>query len=164
MFSFDPSIINIFLIVAVVALLALFITVLMKLNPSTETEEKLETEIEVERQKPAQTSPIAPSNPPPARIDDSRITEKPLMTVGPSIGGASVQVKQETPAPTLSQTREMPKPEKTVAPAKTETASSKRDCLHHFGYLRTLPKNAPIPDECFGCQKIVECLIRAKTR
>ena len=31
-------------------------------------------------------------------------------------------------------------------------------CPHEFEYLKTLPKNTPIPDECFGCHKIIECL------
>lgn len=30
-------------------------------------------------------------------------------------------------------------------------------CNHHFGHLRTLPKNASIPDECLSCSRIVEC-------
>ena len=37
---------------------------------------------------------------------------------------------------------------------KTETAP---ECKHQFGYLRTLPRNVPIPDECLGCDKIIEC-------
>ncbi len=31
------------------------------------------------------------------------------------------------------------------------------DCLHDFGYLKSLPKGKPIPDECLSCRKIVEC-------
>lgn len=38
--------------------------------------------------------------------------------------------------------------------AKKETAP---ECKHQFGYLRTLPRNASIPDECLGCERIVEC-------
>jgi len=33
-----------------------------------------------------------------------------------------------------------------------------RDCPHFFGYVRSLPKNTPIPDECLGCPWIVQCL------
>jgi len=163
MLSFDLSTINILLIAAMVALFIVFITVLMKLNPSTEKREKaIEKEIKVERQKPPQTTPIVARIPQPAKIDVPRVSEKPLVAVSPTIGGSSVQAKQETPVPTLSESKEIPKPEKNVAPARTESVSSKRDCLHQFGYLRTLPKNAPIPDECFGCPKIVECLVKAK--
>lgn len=30
-------------------------------------------------------------------------------------------------------------------------------CRYKFGYLRTLPKDQPIPDECLSCDKIIEC-------
>jgi len=112
MFSFDPSTTNIISIVAVVALFVFFIILLMKLHPSTETKENLETEIEVVEQKPPQIS----------------------------------------------------KSEDKAVPAKTSSVSSKRGCIHHFGYLGTFPKNSPIPDECFGCEKIVECLVKPKSR
>jgi hypothetical protein len=31
-------------------------------------------------------------------------------------------------------------------------------CLHNFGYLSELPKSSQIPEECFFCPKIVECI------
>jgi len=30
-------------------------------------------------------------------------------------------------------------------------------CKHELGYLKTLPKNTPIPKECLSCRKIIEC-------
>jgi len=30
-------------------------------------------------------------------------------------------------------------------------------CRYQFGYLRTLPRGAPIPDECLSCDRIIEC-------
>ncbi len=33
-------------------------------------------------------------------------------------------------------------------------------CPYNFGYLETLNENAPIPDECLTCPKIVQCSIR----
>ena len=30
-------------------------------------------------------------------------------------------------------------------------------CQHKFGYLRTLAKDATLPDECLSCEKIIEC-------
>lgn len=38
--------------------------------------------------------------------------------------------------------------------SKIETAP---ECRHHSGYLRTLPRNASIPNECLGCDKIIKC-------
>ncbi len=37
---------------------------------------------------------------------------------------------------------------------KTETI---HECKHQFGYLRALPRSASIPDECFSCNRIMEC-------
>jgi len=152
----------------VVGLFGFFIYLLMKLNPSTEEKEGSETEIEVERREPHQPLPIAtqPQNPPPQKIEVPRVAEKPLLVVGPSVGGASIQTKQEhpMPTPTVNEAKEAPRlPEKTGVQAKTVFVPTKRDCLHHFGYLRTFPKNSPIPDECFGCEKIVDCLVSKKS-
>lgn len=44
-----------------------------------------------------------------------------------------------------------------------EDAESEEDnsltCPYHFGYLKTKPKNASIPDECLTCPKMIKCLI-----
>jgi len=32
------------------------------------------------------------------------------------------------------------------------------ECVHFFGYLIEYPKNLPIPEECFGCVKTIECM------
>jgi len=168
MVSFELSTMNIVLTVAVVALFIFFITLLMKLNPSTETKEKPETEIEFERKKPLPTLPIVPhktqthQNLQPARIEVPRVAEKPLVTVSPTIEGPDIQTKKSL-AQTLYESKENPRPDTTVAQAKTGLVNSKRDCLHHFGYLRTFPKNSPIPDECFGCERIVDCLVNKNT-
>jgi len=164
MFPFDLSTINVLLIAAVTVLFILFVTVLMKLNPSTEKRELLETEIQVEKHKPLLTSTIAPRDPPSANIDASKESENPQAAISSIIEDSSIQAEQETPAPTENERGEIPRSEKIVLSARTESASSKRDCLHQFGYLRTLSKNAPIPDECFGCSKIVECLVKTKRR
>jgi len=53
------------------------------------------------------------------------------------------------------------KPSKPIEKPKMQekkTPPSSRDCPHFFGYVRSLPKNTAIPDECLGCPWIVECL------
>ncbi len=55
---------------------------------------------------------------------------------------------------------------KTKRPAKVETpeqpsiqdAPEEKECPHYVGYLTTLPKGNPFPDECFGCRKVIQCL------
>jgi hypothetical protein len=31
------------------------------------------------------------------------------------------------------------------------------NCLHHLGFLRTYPRNKPIPDECLSCPQVIPC-------
>jgi len=38
-----------------------------------------------------------------------------------------------------------------------------RACSHYFGYVKTLPKNTSIPDECLWCPWIVKCLTGTET-
>ncbi len=33
-----------------------------------------------------------------------------------------------------------------------------KNCKHYLGYVKTLPKSTPIPDECMWCTSIVKCL------
>ena len=54
-------------------------------------------------------------------------------------------------------------PEATVETAmknslKKRSAEGFQKCVHQFGYLKSMPKNTPIPDECFGCPKVLRCM------
>jgi len=52
--------------------------------------------------------------------------------------------------------------ERQVATASSKHAPERPSgCRHFFGYLRNMPKNTLVPDECLGCSKIVECLYHA---
>ena len=31
-------------------------------------------------------------------------------------------------------------------------------CSHFFGYLKEMPKNTSIPEQCYGCPKMVDCI------
>jgi DNA-directed RNA polymerase subunit RPC12/RpoP len=33
-------------------------------------------------------------------------------------------------------------------------------CVHYFGFLNAIPKDAPVPDECLICPKVLQCTIR----
>lgn len=172
MLYFDPSTTNIILTVAVVALFALFLLLLMKLNPSAETKKKSDDELKPERPKHDQPRILMPQNPIASseEIASQRPVERPLILVNSSNTGTSIQTRQETrtlplPQAPVDQKRMTPMPQKTVAPPPPKPAPvplSRKDCAHHFGYLRTFPKNSPIPDECFGCEKIVDCLVNNK--
>ena len=32
------------------------------------------------------------------------------------------------------------------------------NCFNYFGYLSKLSRDAPVPEECFLCPKVVECI------
>jgi len=39
-----------------------------------------------------------------------------------------------------------------------------QDCSHHLGYLVSIPKNRPIPNERMGCSEVFECLENKKSK
>jgi len=155
--SFDLSTTNILLAGAVAALFIAFVFVLMKLKPTPENKPSQEPRTNVDKEKPQlpMSPPLPRTLPPsPKPVETSIISSKPpaqMTQAKPSI---------PTPAPARIEPREIPKQNKTAPPpAKAELAPTRKDCIHFYGYLHSLPKNTPIPDECFGCVKIVDCLI-----
>jgi hypothetical protein len=56
--------------------------------------------------------------------------------------------------------RKAPKPAKPAEPTEPQTREKivEKECPHYVGYLTTLPKGSPFPDECFGCRKVIQCL------
>ncbi len=48
--------------------------------------------------------------------------------------------------------------EKQSSPPPKGVQARPPECRHFFGYLKKIPKNTPIPDECFGCLRMVDCL------
>ena len=38
-----------------------------------------------------------------------------------------------------------------------KTSKKTNDCNYHFGYLRTMPKETSLPEECLGCTRVIEC-------
>ena len=42
--------------------------------------------------------------------------------------------------------------------------SEKKACPHYVGYLTSLPKGTPFPEECFGCRNVIQCLRVEPTR
>jgi len=73
------------------------------------------------------------------------------------------QVATESQLPTQEREKLLEKPETKDQTAKkklsaTQPSKGFRECVHHFGYLKNLPQNTPVPDECFGCPKVMRCL------
>jgi len=40
------------------------------------------------------------------------------------------------------------------------SADSFRGCVHQFGHLRSMPKSTAVPEECFGCPKVLRCMFQ----
>ena len=35
-----------------------------------------------------------------------------------------------------------------------------KDCRYHFGYLKSLPRDAPFPDGCLTCPVLMKCVCK----
>lgn len=53
--------------------------------------------------------------------------------------------------------------------ARAVSKSSSRDssgfsvkCPHHFGYLKALPLGSSVPEECYSCSRMMQCLFEGK--
>jgi len=56
--------------------------------------------------------------------------------------------------------REGPYQSTAVVEDETGAASAATEsvhCEHELGYLQTLPRDAALPDECFSCDRIIDC-------
>jgi len=45
-----------------------------------------------------------------------------------------------------------------VKAGSTAQEEGPEGCVHYFGYLAGYPLNQPVPEECFGCVKAIECM------
>ncbi len=89
---------------------------------------------------------------------DENITQE--STPSPPVHPALEKVLDVISAQPKEEEEEKKKKEEPLAkpPEKKEKGSS--ECSHHFGYLANRPKDAPIPQECLTCPKIVDCMLK----
>lgn len=177
MLSFEFSAFDLVLSLGVIVLIILFFTTLWKLNPSEEDNKPQGEEAYNEEKESAvfqRQSDQVSSHPEvqPSQVDSWRSTVKPVSqgspqtqipklfvgatTEGSSVTGIEPQKPAESQRP-IEHVEPIKQPKPTLS-SKHNSKSSDR-CPHHFGFLGGLPKNTPIPEECFGCQKIVDCLV-----
>jgi hypothetical protein len=172
MLSFELSVFDIILSLGVIILIVLFVTTLWKLNPTKEnTQSEDETHIDEHEPIPYQANQTKSQlDAQPNRVDTWQGSGRPISQSAPPApklvvsatteGTSQMGVEQ---AQKSSESIEPPKQTKTVMPPKsTQKTATDKDCFHHFGYLNSLPRNTPIPGECFGCQRIVDCLVTKK--
>jgi hypothetical protein len=170
MLSFDFSAFDLVLSIGVIVLIVLFVTTLVKLNPSGENKESKNVNAHNEEQE--LTAPTQGFN----QFDRAsgsqaglqsteRTTSEKLpaqVIVGAATGGSSQESLEQ--APKAFGYREQSKNHKAEVQKPAPKGSEDKDCFHFFGYLGGLPKNTPIPGECFGCQRIVDCLITPRKK
>jgi cytoskeletal protein RodZ len=149
--------------VVIAIIMVFYVTLLVKLKPSEDV-------------KP-------PSSSHPERV--KKVPAKRKTPEKPTISVKTKKIASEEPALT-AKTKKVPEElsESVGAKAHVETEKNQKKkkgkqakrsfflfgetdfkgCPHKFGYLRTLPKSTPIPDGCFGCPRILECLGSSKKK
>ena len=150
MITSEFSIFDLVTMVAVLVLSVLYITILLKLKPSTENEDQHKKDSLTEKREPPPNGLIF--------VNSLKTKEKatPPQRTQTQINSQKIRrplTKTARPSAPLDKSQEAPK-----LVVSVENRSSDSHCVHHFGYLRKLPKNTPIPSECLGCPQVVECM------
>lgn len=157
---------NIILVAATAIIIISYAILLIKLKPSIETEPPINRYLERRKNTPIEPKRLGE---PPTPAETKKITdEEPASPVEtqktPKEPTESIQTKAHAET---AETEEEQKPKKDEEAKKSFFLFGERNfegCPHKFGYLSSLPKNTPIPNECFGCPKIVECLRTSKKK
>jgi len=115
-------------------------------------------------QLPAQLPPKDSANrmesPKSKMPDEIRVSEmpeaektRPNVDISKGLGKPAVSQDMKSPFQASSQPTKAPR-----NPEEKKFSERPRSCSHFFGYVKTLPKSTPIPDECMWCPMIVKCL------
>ncbi len=81
-------------------------------------------------------------------------------TLGPPIRPSSEKVLDAiSTEPQKEKEEKKKKEELPVKPPEKEEKGLSR-CPHHFGYLASRAKDAPIPQECLTCPKVLDCMTK----
>lgn len=166
MFTPDLSILNIGLMAVIAIILAFYAIFLVKLKPAKEYESAPNRDFEK-----GEETVMKPKRPRKQTMPAKTINEEPASTVEnqeiPEEDVESIQARTHVEERARELTQEIQKRKKDKEAKKSFFLFGKKNfegCTHKFGYLKSLPKNTPIPDECFGCPQILECLMRSKNK
>jgi len=162
------------ILIMIIAAVLIYAILLIKLKPLSETEQEPGFKKFIEDLEKPVTPAAEATN---IAEEESALpveTQKPVETPRHVETQRPVETKRasEKPAPSISTRARVEAGENQKAKKEKEAKKSfilfgKRDfegCPHKFGYLKNLPRNTPIPDECFGCPKVVECLAALMTQ
>jgi hypothetical protein len=82
------------------------------------------------------------------------VSKKPSTSKTESGSELDISRKQEIP----SIKKDASRVKKPKTSSSVQLSAESLNCAHEFGYLKDLPRNTPVPDECFGCPKVMQCL------
>lgn len=88
-------------------------------------------------------------------VSQEEITEKP---VSAPPGNAILEKAKESGSQVLKKVEDLLLGSNGSQEKETKTSG----CPQDFGYLANRPKDAPIPQECLFCPKMVDCMLKAK--
>jgi len=153
-FPFDSPL-TILPLVVIAAILAVYTLLLIKLKPPEEDIETTENDsIELKKlEKPTTPTEISGNT---SEEVTSAVQEEPTEASRTEVNALNGDVEE---------TKKKNNKDKELK--KSFFLFGEKDfegCPHKFGYLKSLRKNAPIPDECFGCPQILECLMTRKSK
>jgi hypothetical protein len=161
MFPFDSEA-ETFHVLLVPAILLLYAIILMKLKPSEESD-----------LQPGKLTPKMERGAPEPRVLKKPATLADGRKVGNRESTSKAQSQKVSKELTESDQSKMQiEVGKTI---KVDDARKKKSfflfgekdfggCPHKLGHLSTLPKSTPIPEECFGCPQILECIKLANNK
>jgi len=74
-----------------------------------------------------------------------------------------MKMAEDVPHAGVSPARLSGAPLRALTKALIETANGieknrQASCAHFLGYLKTRPKDSPIPDECLTCAALMKCM------
>lgn len=158
MFPFELSLFDIASIVMIIMILAFYTIFLVKLKLPKEKEPISYVKREKNDIKPKKSdTPTAPT----------KTEEVTIEKAAPVVEKQEVHEENAKKIDDEAQAEKEGEHEKEKDAKKAFFLFGKKEfagCVHKFGYLKTVPRNTPIPDECFGCPKILECLMHSKNK
>jgi hypothetical protein len=161
MFPFDSPIDSISALLIPI-IIVLYVVILVKLKPSKEAETRLD-------KLQTKTVKVAPG----ARVIKSPTNPVEMKSIAARESTPPVQTQEVGKEP-VRNSRSVSNAGKT-ATSKIRDAKGKKSfflfgeadfggCKHSLGHLSTLPKSTPIPEQCFGCPEILECIKYGKNK
>jgi len=120
----------------------------------TASPSKIQKKPKLAVEKPKPVTSIEPTR---VKEDSAEVMETPKPLENPHEYKALEHLKTKTLPTEQAKASEISKEEELPTTPSKNTEARPQECAHYFGYLKTAPKNAAMPDECFSCPKMMEC-------